>query len=62
MENKDRAQEREHGDVLGEAADEDVSGAELLVGLQGLIVYGEDGEGVVEVFGHCERTEDDEEG
>lgn len=61
MENEDRAEEGQHGDVFGETANENVSGAEFLVGGKGLAVNGDDSEKPVERRRHGDRTEDDEE-
>lgn len=62
MENEDFAEESEHGDVFGDAADEDVAGGKLLVGGVRLAVEVEDDEGGVNGAGDGERGEDDEGG
>lgn len=62
VENEDFAEESEHGDVFGDAADEDVAGGKLLVGGVRLAVEVEDDEGGVNGAGDGERGEDDEGG
>lgn len=62
MKDKDRAEEGEHADIFGDVADEDVSGAEFLVGGERLAIDREKSENIVEGGGDGEGCEDYEEG
>lgn len=62
MEDEDLAEEGEHGDVLGEGADEDRAAAELAVFGVGLVAEAEEDEEGVVGAGYGEGLEEDEGG